>query len=87
MAWKSVWTAVCLICLRFGCVGTPAVQSEQQKPIVKIRSGLLEGIHFASDLNGAAFLGVPFAAPSGRRDVAGGRAGVAFNWVPLRGVP
>ncbi len=62
MGWRSVWTAVCLICLQLGCLGTPAAQSKQQ-PIVKIQSGLLEGIHFGSNPNDAAFLGVPYAAP------------------------
>jgi carboxylesterase type B len=56
-----VWTAVCLICLQFGYIATHAAQGEQQ-PIVRIRSGLLEGIHFGSNPNGAAFLGIPYAA-------------------------
>jgi len=62
MGWRSVRTAVCLIYLQLGCMGTPAAQSEQQ-PIAKIQSGLLEGIHFGSNPNGAAFLGVRYAAP------------------------
>jgi para-nitrobenzyl esterase len=62
MGWRSLWTAVCLICLQLVCMGTPAAQSKHQ-PIVKIQSGLLEGIHFGSNPNGTAFLGVPYAAP------------------------
>ncbi|HLM82567.1 MAG TPA: carboxylesterase family protein [Terriglobales bacterium] len=62
MGWRSVRTAICLICLQLGCIGTPVAQSEQQ-PIVKIQSGLLYGIHFGSNPSGAAFLGVPYAAP------------------------
>ncbi len=61
MGRRSVWTAVCLICLRFGYIATHAAESEQQ-PIVRIRSGLLEGVHFGSNPNGAAFLGIPYAA-------------------------
>jgi para-nitrobenzyl esterase len=62
MGWKSLWTAACLICLHLGCMGNAVTQSEQQ-PAVKIQSGLLEGIHFDSNPNDAAFLGVPYAAP------------------------
>ena len=56
-----MWTAVCLICMQFGYIATYAAQSEQQ-PIVRIRSGLLEGVHFGSNPNGAAFLGIPYVA-------------------------
>jgi para-nitrobenzyl esterase len=59
MGWRSVWIAVYLIFRQFG---TPAAQCEQQ-PIVKSQSGLLEGTHFGSNPNGAAFLGVRYAAP------------------------
>ena len=62
MGCRSVWIAGWLICLQLGCIGGHAAQSEQQ-PIVKIHSGLLEGIHFGSNPNDAAFLGVPYAAP------------------------
>src|SRR5260370_13680907 len=62
MGWRLLRTAVCLICLQLGCIGTSAAQSEQ-RPIVKIQSGLLEGTHFGSEPNAVAFLGVPFAAP------------------------
>jgi para-nitrobenzyl esterase len=62
MGWRSVRTAASLICLRLGSFGAPAAQSEL-RPIVKIQSGSLEGTHFGSDPNSAAFLGVPYAAP------------------------
>ncbi len=62
MGWRLVKIAACLICLQLGCIGTPAAQCEQQ-PIVKSQSGLLEGTHFGSNPNGAAFLGVRYAAP------------------------
>jgi para-nitrobenzyl esterase len=61
MSWKFLWTAVSLICLPLGSIGTPGAQSERQ-PVVKSQSGLLEGIHFGSNPNDAAFLGVPYAA-------------------------
>jgi len=57
-----VRTVLLLTCLRFGWIGAPAAQSEQ-KPIVKIQSGLVDGIRFGSNPSGAAFLGVPYAAP------------------------
>ncbi len=60
---KLARTAVCLICLQVGCVGSLTAQTAQQQPIVKIQSGLVEGIHFGSEPNAAAFLGVPYAAP------------------------
>jgi para-nitrobenzyl esterase len=33
------------------------------RPVVKVQSGLLEGTHFGSNPNGAAFIGIRFAAP------------------------
>lgn len=62
MGWRSVRIAACLICLQLGGLGAPPAQGDQ-KPIVKIQSGLLEGIHSGSNPNGSAFLGVPYAAP------------------------
>lgn len=62
MGRRSVLTATCMVCLHLGCVGILAAQSEQH-PILKIQSGLLEGIHFGASPNSAAFLGVPYAAP------------------------
>ena len=62
MGCRPVWTAVCLICLHFGYIGISAAQ-RQEHPIVKIQSGVLEGIRFDPNPNGAAFLGVPYAAP------------------------
>ena len=62
MGWRSVWIAAYLICLQLGCIGASAAQSEL-RPIVKIQSGLLEGTPFGSKPNGAAFLGVRYAAP------------------------
>lgn len=62
MGWRSVWTAVCLICLQLGCIGIPTAQGEQ-RPIVRIQSGFLEGTHFSSDPHAVAFLGIPYAAP------------------------
>lgn len=61
MGWRSASAAVCLICLQLGCMGR-APQSEQQ-PMVKIKSGLLEGARFGSGPSSDAFLGIPFAAP------------------------
>lgn len=55
-----LWMAVNLICLVLGCAGNPAAPSE---PMVTIRGGSLEGIHFGSSPRGAAFLGIPYAAP------------------------
>jgi para-nitrobenzyl esterase len=63
MRWKLARTAVCLISLQFGGVGALDAQSQQPEPTVKIQSGLLEGIHFGSEPNWAAFLGVPYGAP------------------------
>jgi para-nitrobenzyl esterase len=57
-----VWTAECLICLQLGCIGIAATQGEQ-RPIVKIQSGLREGTHFSSDPHAVAFRGIPYAAP------------------------
>jgi para-nitrobenzyl esterase len=62
MGWKSVRTALLMTCLQLGWIGASAAQSEQ-KPIAKIQSGLVEGIHFGSDPNSAAFLGVRYAEP------------------------
>jgi len=62
MGWRSVRIAVGLICLQLGCFGAPAAQNETQ-PTVKIQSGMLEGTHFGSKPNSAAFLGVRYAAP------------------------
>jgi para-nitrobenzyl esterase len=62
MSWRSMWTAVCLICLQLACIGILGAQNEPRL-IVKIRSGLLEGTHFSSNPSDAAFLGVPYAAP------------------------
>lgn len=62
MGWRSIWTAIAMGCLPFGCVGTVEGQSEQQ-PMVRLESGLLQGIHFDSSRSDAAFLGVPYAAP------------------------
>jgi para-nitrobenzyl esterase len=62
MRWRSVWIAICLICLQSGHIGALAAQSGPQ-PIVKIKSGLLQGTHFGSNRSGAAFLGVQYAAP------------------------
>lgn len=62
MGSRSVWTAAFLICVQLGCIGIPAAQCEQQ-PTVKSQSGLLEGTHFGSNPNDAAFLGVRYAAP------------------------
>lgn len=62
MSWRSMRTAIGLICLELGCIGTLAAQIEQH-PIVKIRNGSLEGTHFGSDPHAVAFLGIPFAAP------------------------
>jgi para-nitrobenzyl esterase len=62
MGWRSVRTVLLLTCLQLGWIGAPAAQSEQ-KPIAKIQSGLVEGIHFGSNPNGAAFLGVRYAEP------------------------
>ncbi|HEY6337670.1 MAG TPA: carboxylesterase family protein [Candidatus Sulfotelmatobacter sp.] len=56
-------TAVCLLCLQMGYVVAVRARSKEQQPIVKIQSGLLEGIHFGSEPNGAAFLGIPYATP------------------------
>ena len=56
-------TAVCLICMRLACVGALATRSEEQQPIVKVKGGLLEGIHFGAEPNAAAFLGIPYSSP------------------------
>ncbi len=61
MHWRSMWTALCVM-LQLSCVGNPTAQSEQL-PTARVQSGLLEGIHFGSNPNDAAFLGVPYAAP------------------------
>lgn len=61
MRWKSVWTALSLICLQLLSIRTAGAQGEQQ-PTVLIQSGMLQGIRFGSN-NGAAFLGVPYAKP------------------------
>jgi len=62
MSWRSTWTAACLICLQLGYIGILAAQSKQ-RPVAKIQSGFVEGMHFGSSPHGAAFLGVPYAAP------------------------
>ncbi len=62
MGRRSVRTAIYLICLQLGCIGTSAAQSGQ-RPVVKIQSGWLEGTAFSSNPKDAAFLGVPYAAP------------------------
>jgi para-nitrobenzyl esterase len=63
MGWRSVQTAIWLICLQLGYVTVLATQSGQPQPILKIRSGLLAGVHFGSEPNAVGFLGIPFAAP------------------------
>ncbi len=62
MGWRSVRTVLLLTSLQLGWIGTPVAQGEQQL-IVKVQGGLVEGIHFGSNPNGAAFLGVRYAAP------------------------
>jgi len=57
-----MWTAACLITLQLGYIASRAAQSDQP-PIVKVQGALLEGTHFGSTPNQAAFLGVPYAAP------------------------
>jgi para-nitrobenzyl esterase len=62
VGWRSLRIVIYMICLQLGCIGTPAAQREL-RPIVKVQSGLLEGTHFGSNPNGAAFLGVRYVAP------------------------
>ena len=62
MGWSFAWGVLSLSCLPLICVGTRAAQIKQQ-PVVKVQSGLLEGIHFGSNPDDAAFLGIPYAAP------------------------
>jgi len=59
---RFVRTAICLICWQLSCAGVIAARNGQQAPVVNVQSGLLEGIHFDSDPNAAAFLGVAYAA-------------------------
>ncbi len=56
-------TAIWLIWFQLSCTGAFTARGERQKPTVKVQSGLLAGIHFSSEPNAAAFLGVPYAAP------------------------
>jgi para-nitrobenzyl esterase len=63
MCRRFVRTAVCLIYWQLSCAGVIVARNGQQAPVVHVQSGLLEGIHFDSDHNGTAFLGVPYAAP------------------------
>lgn len=60
MSRKLTRTATCLICWLLSCA---SVIAARQPLLVKVQSGLLEGIPFGSEPNAAAFLGVPYAAP------------------------
>lgn len=60
---KLARIAICLIWFQLGCAGAITAQGKPQEPTVKVQSGLLAGIHFGSQPNAAAFLGVPYAAP------------------------
>lgn len=55
--------AICLIAVQFAYAFAVRAQDGQRKPIIKIQSGLLEGIRWGLEPNAAAFLGVPYASP------------------------
>ena len=62
MRTKLVWLTMCLL-VSASAAGTHVSPAADSAPIVKLESGVLEGTHFGSARNDAAFLGVPYAAP------------------------
>jgi hypothetical protein len=55
------WQQLCVVVLAFAPVRCPRAQSGSPAPEVKISTGVLQGTHPGA--GGAAFLGVPYAAP------------------------
>ena len=57
---QLIWTAG-LFFLQMVCAH--AQMEQAQTPVVRVQSGVLEGIHLGPEPNAAAFLGVPYASP------------------------
>lgn len=62
MGSRSMWIAVWVIGLQLSYMRISAAKTEHQ-PVVKIQSGQLEGVRSGANAKGAAFLGIPYAAP------------------------
>jgi para-nitrobenzyl esterase len=57
------WVAACLLVCAAACGIRVLAAPDAPPPEVTLKTGALEGVHFGSAENGAAFLGVPYAAP------------------------
>ena len=60
---RLCWLAICLVISAGARVAHTQTSAADSTPTVKLASGILEGTHFGSRQDGAAFVGIPYAAP------------------------